>query len=152
MIIGQDWGPYNDMKKFHNLLKGDKSNWKEVIELERSNTKKMLEHYIKSSSNNKYSLDDIFITNAIMCARQVNNYRGNNIDLKKSTINCSEFLLKQIDIVKPKVILTLGHYPLMSLSKIYNFKIEKTLKETINEYPEINVDNYIIIPLYHPVA
>ena len=28
MIIGQDWGPYNDMKKFHNLLKDDKSNWK----------------------------------------------------------------------------------------------------------------------------
>ena len=81
MIIGQDWGPYNDMKKFHNLLKEDKSNWKEIIELEKSNTKKMLEHYIKSSSNNKYSLDDIFIiTNAIMCARQGNNYRGNNID------------------------------------------------------------------------
>ena len=49
MIIGQDWGPYNDMKKFHNLLKEDKSNWKEIIELEKSNTKKMLEHYIISS-------------------------------------------------------------------------------------------------------
>lgn len=152
MIVGQDWGPYNDMKKFSDLLKSDKSNWQEIIELEKSNTKKLLNYYIKQSSNNNYSLDDIFITNAIMCARQGNSYRGNNIDLKKSTINCSEYLLKQIDIIKPKVILTLGYYSLLSLSKIYNFKIDRTLKETINKYPEINVNNYVIIPLYHPVA
>ncbi len=152
MIIGQDWGPYQDMKKYHELLNEDKSNWNEIIELEKSNTKNILEKYIRESSNNKYSLNDIYITNAIMCARQGESYRGNNIDLKTSTLNCSEYLLKQIEIVKPKVILTLGYYPLMSLSKLFNFKIGKTLKETILESPEITVDNYIIIPLYHPVA
>ncbi len=152
MIIGQDWGPYNDMKRFNKLLNKDKSNWKEIIELEKSTTKKQLEHYIKESSNDKYKLDDIFITNAIMCARQGNNYRGNNIDLNKSTINCSENLSKQINIVKPKVILTLGYYPLKSLSIIYNFKIEKTLKETIEKNKEIKLENCVIIPLYHPVA
>ena len=31
-------------------------------------------------------------------------------------------------------------------------KIDSTLKSTIEKYPEINVDNYVIIPLYHPVA
>lgn len=152
MIIGQDWGPYNDMEKLNNLLNEDKSNWKELIESEKSNTKKLLENYIKDSSNNKYSLNDIFVTNAIMCARQGDNYRGNNIDLKKSTLNCSNFLLRQIEIVKPKVILTLGYYPLMSLSNLMDFEIEKTLKETIKEYPEICKGDYIIIPLYHPVA
>lgn len=152
MIIGQDWGPYNDMEKLNSLLNEDKSNWKELIESEKSNTKKLLENYIKDSSNNKYSLNDIFVTNAIMCARQGDNYRGNNIDLKKSTLNCSNFLLRQIEIVKPKVILTLGYYSLMSLSNLMDFKIEKTLKETIKEYPEICKGDYIIIPLYHPVA
>ena len=132
MIIGQDWGPYNDMKKLHNLLSEDKSNWNELIELEKSNTKKMLEKYIKESSNNEYYLDNIY--------------------LKTSTLNCSEYLLKQIEIVKPKVILTLGYYPLMSLSRIFNFRIGKTLKETIVKLPEIMVNNYVIIPLYHPVA
>ena len=87
-----------------------------------------------------------------MCARQGNNYRGNNIDLNKSTMNCSEFLYKQIEIVKPKVILTLGYYPLKSLSNIFNFKIDKTLKVTIEKYPVIKADSYIVIPLYHPVA
>ncbi len=112
----------------------------------------MLERYIKESSNDGYSLDNIYITNAIMCARQGKNYRGNNIDLKISTLNCSEYLLRQIKIVKPKVILTLGYYPLLSLSKIFGFNIEKTLKETILKFPEIMVDGYVIIPLYHPVA
>lgn len=151
MIIGQDWGPYKDMKKLNEMLKNDKSNWNELIESEKSNTKKLLEKYIKESSDNKYTLNDIFITNAIMCARQGDNYRGNNIYLTKSTINCSNQLLKQIELVKPKVIVTLGYYPLMSLSKTLNFTIEKTLKNTINKYPEIILDDYIIIPLYHPV-
>lgn len=152
MIIGQDWGPYNDMRIFNSLLNDNKSNWEEIIQLEKSNTKKALENYIKDSSNGQYSLNDIFITNAIMCARQGSSYRGNNIDLKKSTINCSEYLQNQIEIIKPKVILTLGYYPLLSLSKTLNFQIDKTLKETINNYPEIEINNFVIIPLYHPVA
>lgn len=154
MIIGQDWGPYADMEKLNDLYieSPSKDNWKYLIEQEKSSTKKQLERYIKESSNNKYSLDDIFITNAIMCARKGENYRGDNINLKKSTDNCKEYLLSQIEIVKPRVILTLGYYPLLSLSKNYNFKIEKNLKDTINKEPEIEINDFIIIPLYHPVA
>lgn len=152
MIIGQDWGPYCDMKRLYESLDKDKANWKELIESEKSITKKKLESFIEESSGGKYTLDDIFITNAILCARQGTNYRGNNIDLKKSTLNCSEHLLRQIEIVKPKVILTLGYYPLLSLSKIFRFEIGKTLKGTISKSPEISICDFAIIPLYHPVA
>lgn len=152
MIIGQDWGPYVEMKKFYDRLNHDKSNWKRLINSEESLTKKRLECFIRESSNNTYSLDDIYVTNAIMCARSGVNYRSNNIDLKKSTLNCSEFLYRQIDIVKPRVILTLGYYPLLSLSKIFNFNIYNTLSECIKNLDIINVDDYVIIPLYHPVA
>ena len=154
MIIGQDWGPFNDMKTLNEayIKQPTKENWKHLIEQEKSATKRQLEYYIKESSNNKHSLDEIFITNAIMCARQGDNYRGDNIDLKKSTHNCSNYLRKQIEIVKPKIILTLGYYPILSLSKIYGFEIGNNLKETIKNYPEIKINNYIVIPLYHPVA
>lgn len=152
MIIGQDWGPYIDMEKFHNLLNKDKSNWKNLIEYEKSSTKKRLENFIKETSKNKYTLNNIYITNAIMCARQGESYRGNNINLKASTLNCSNYLLKQIEIVKPKVILTLGYFPLLSLSKIFGFDIGKTLKETILKFSEIVIKDFVIIPLYHPVA
>lgn len=152
MIIGQDWGPYQEMKTLHDKLNYDKSNWKDLIESEKSNTKKLLAYYIEQSSQGMYTLDNLFVTNAILCARKGNSYRGDNIDLKKSTLNCSKYLLRQIEIVKPKVIVTLGYYPLLSLASIFGFPISKTLKETIQCYPEIKVCDFVIIPVYHPVA
>lgn len=155
MIIGQDWGPYSDMKKINEkyLENPTKKNWFKLIEDEKSLTKKQLTKYLVESSKGKInSINDIYITNAIMCARCGNNYRGNNINLKCSTLNCKEFLLRQIEIVKPKVILTLGYYPLYSLSNIYDFEIQKNLTKTIEKCPIIEIEDFIIIPLYHPVA
>lgn len=155
MIIGQDWGPFVDMKELNNeyLQEENKNNWIRLIEKEKSSTKKMLTKYIVESSKGTINnLDEIYITNAIMCARKGTQYRGNNIDLKKSTSNCKEYLKKQIEIVKPKIILTLGYYPLKSLSDLYEFKIKDTLKATIENTPIIKKENFTIIPLYHPVA
>lgn len=155
MIIGQDWGPYRDMVRIHGKYKIDKTdyNWNNIIEEEKSSTKRQIKKYLALSSNGRVStLDNIYFTNAIMCARKGENYRGNNINLKFSTMCCSSFLKRQIDIVKPKVIITLGYYPLLSLSSIYNFKIKDTLKDTIDSTPEIDVGKIKIIPTYHPVA
>ena len=157
MLVGQDWGPFIDMNKFHKLYINNQSkeNWKDIIEQEKSMTKRLLTKYLVQSAKNfniNISLDDIYITNAIMCARKGNNYRGSNINLKVSTCNCSEFLKKQIDIVKPKIILTLGYYPIYSLSMRYGFKICSTLTETIETYGKFILDNFVIIPLYHPAS
>ena len=160
MLIGQDWGPYEDMNRFHNLYitNPSKENWKNIIEQEKSMTKKLLIRYlIQSAKQNSICidssfLDSIFITNAIMCARKGTSYRGNNINLKQSSYNCSEFLQKQIEIVAPQIILTLGYYPLYSLSEIYAFSIYPTLSENINTYEVFKFDSFVIIPLYHPVA
>lgn len=155
MIIGQDWGPFEDIKKLNRkyLDKPTTENWIKLIEDEKSLTKKQLTKYLVESSNGKISsFENIYITNAIMCGRKGKNYRGNNINLKCSTLNCKEFLFRQIEIVKPKIILTLGYYPLYSLSNIYSFKIEENLTKTIEKYPIIKIKGSIIVPLYHPVA
>lgn len=98
------------------------------------------------------SMDDIFITNAIMCARRGNNYRGDNIDLLKSTIYCSGFLKRQVEIVKPKVIVTLGYYPLLSFATVYGFDISHKLSDVIRDMPVIKQEDFVIIPCYHPTA
>lgn len=155
MVIGQDWGPFEDMKRLNKkyLENPTKEKWIKIIDEEKSLTKKQLTKYLLESSNGKItSIDAIYITNAVMCGRKGNNYRGNNINLKCSTLNCKEFLFRQIDIVKPKVILTLGYYPLYSLSNILGFNIEKNLSKTIEKYPVIEIEDFIIVPLYHPVA
>jgi len=160
MVIGQDWGPYEEMKKIHNeyVLNKTSDNWEYLIEKEKSLTKKMLTKYLIDSSKNtscemkESDMNHIFITNAIMCARKGNHYRGDNIQLKTSTLSCTRFLKKQIEIVNPKTILTLGYYPLLALSYVFNFKIEDNLTKTIEKMPEIEVGGYQIIPLYHPTA
>lgn len=68
MIIGQDWRPYRDMEKFYKLFNKDKSNGKELIELEKSSTKRILENFIKETSNSKYTLNNIYVRNA-MCVQ-----------------------------------------------------------------------------------
>ena len=160
MLIGQDWGPYEDMNKFYNLYINNPTdeNWKNIINQEKSMTKQLLTKYLIQSAkqngiyiDNSF-LDTIYITNAIMCARKGSNYRGNNINLKLSSLNCTKYLQKQIEIVHPKIILTLGYYPLYSLSKIYGFSIYPTLAENINIKKVFEVNSFIIIPLYHPVA
>lgn len=154
-IVGQDWGPYSDMKELNERYKQEKTkeNWKRLIEEEASQTKKRLTSFLLESSGGKIDMvDSIYITNAIMCARRGEKYRDDTIHLKYSTLCCSKFLKKQIELVKPKVIATLGYYPLLSLSEIFQFPIAKTLSECIKECPVIKKDNYVIIPLYHPVA
>ena len=160
MLIGQDWGPYEDMNKFYNLYINNPTdeNWKIIINQEKSMTKQLLTKYLIQSAkqngiyiDNSF-LDTIYITNAIMCARKGSNYRGNNINLKLSSLNCTKYLQKQIEIVHPKIILTLGYYPLYSLSKIYGFTIYPTLAENINIKKVFEVNSFVIIPLYHPVA
>ena len=142
------------MEKIYNKYKENKTkeNWNKIINEEKSMTKKMLENYLIQSSKDENILDKIYITNAIMCARKGNNYRGNNIKLKESTKNCLEYIKTQIDIVNPKLILTLGYYPLYSLSQIFKFNIEKQLTDTIKKQSYFKVDNIVIIPLYHPTA
>lgn len=155
MVIGQDWGPFEDMRRLNEkyLERPTKENWIKLIEDEKSLTKKQLTKYLLESSNGKISsINNIYITNAIMCGRKGSNYRGNNINLKCSTLNCKEFLLRQIEIVRPKVILTLGYYPLYSLSNIYDFNIQENLTKTIENNPVIKMNDFIIVPLYHPVA
>ncbi|MDE6292954.1 MAG: hypothetical protein K2L98_04660 [Bacilli bacterium] len=160
MIIGQDWGPFADMQRLNQeyLKNLSEYSWKALMESEKSLTKKMLTKYlIESATINNINItedyiDNIYITNAIMCARKGNNYRGDDIKLKECTLNCREYLKRQIEIVKPKVIMTLGYYPLLSLAGIYGFMIPKTMREVIEYMPVIKMDDLVIVPIYHPTA
>ena len=160
MIVGQDWGPFNEMKNFQKMYKDNETidNWNGIIEEEKSLTKKMLTRYLVESGR-QYGLDiddsflnKIYITNAIMCARKGNNYRSDNIKLKECSLNCANYLKRQIDIINPIIILTLGFYPLLALSKVYGFDIFRNLSENIEHYGIIKVNEMVIIPLHHPAA
>lgn len=160
MVIAQDWGPYTDMLKYREeyieLLSTDEDAWKTIVNKQDTLVHKKLYKFLKESAKlEKYNLeenfmDNIYFTNAVMCARQGTSYKDTkNFDVKPCTLNCIAFLKKQIDIVKPKIILAIGYHPLLSLSKIYDFEIGTNLIDSLDI---IRKDNIVIIPAYHPTA
>lgn len=65
-------------------------------------------------------------------------------NLKICSINCKDIMLKQLEILKPKLIITLGEFPTRNL---LNFKFSK-FSDVVGKIYEIN--NYKILPIYHP--
>lgn len=93
------------------------------------------------------SRQQCYITNAVLCMPI--DERGNNSSLKESEIrNCSSLLLEQIQIIMPRLIVTLGKTALMALYKICKHQIKLPI---INERPTVHDWNgFKVLALYHP--
>lgn len=65
-------------------------------------------------------------------------------NLKVCSKNCKSIMLKQLEIIKPKLIITLGEFPTRAL---LNFKFSKFGDVVGNIY---DIDGYKILPIYHP--
>ena len=88
---------------------------------------------------------DIFVTNAVLCNPKDDN--GNNSTPTQEEIaNCASFLRKQIEVVKPKIVVTLGATGLAVLKQIspHTFTLKSHVR-TRNVWFD-----RILIPLYHP--
>lgn len=175
MIVGQNRGPYIDMERLHNkyfefiVEKDDrKKAWSEIVNEPESMTKKLMTEFIVQSAKEKgiivdeTILDSFFVTNAVLCARKGTNYRGNNnFKPKFCTENCADKLKKEIEIIKPLVIITLGYWSFYSIGKSYGIPVYKTLGENLVRYSS-NINNIIniskdnaptyVLPVYHPTA
>ena len=88
---------------------------------------------------------NIYVTNAALCNPKDGN--GNNSTPTKTEIaNCSAFLKAQIELVNPKVVITLGSVALESTRLI--FKHELSLRDSVRTAN--GWFNRILIPFYHP--
>lgn len=65
-------------------------------------------------------------------------------NLKECSKNCKQYMLHQLDILKPKLIITLGEFPTRNLLE-HKFKKYSDVVGTIHK-----VNNYYILPIYHP--
>ena len=64
--------------------------------------------------------------------------------LKLCNNNCKQYLLKQLEIINPKIILTLGDSATKALLDIKYNKFSEVVGK------QYNLNNYIVIPIYHP--
>lgn len=83
------------------------------------------------------NLEDIYFLEAIKC------YPTDRKYLKQCNINCKNYLLQQLEIINPKIILTLGDFATKAL---LNIKYKKFNEVVGKQY---NLNNYIVIPIYH---
>lgn len=175
MIVGQDWGPYIDMERLHEKYcksvvaeRDRREAWSEIVNEPESMTKKLMTEFIVQSAKemgigvDETILDSFFVTNAVLCARKGTNYRGNNnFKPKFCTENCAAKLKREIEIIKPLVIITLGYWPFYSIAKSYDILVYKTLGENLVRYSSdinniVNISNdnspIYVLPVYHPTA
>jgi uracil-DNA glycosylase family 4 len=177
-VIGQDWGPISGIRKYVSLYENrlserlEKSNsqdvWNEIVRDPDSMTSRyMIDFFKQSAAIEKVNIplgfmDSIFVTNAVLCSRKGEHFRGNhNFDAKTSTRNCLDFLQRQIMVVKPLVIVSLGGWSLWGLSQIFNFEFNGNLTAKILEIQSYNPQyikvtheesTFSIVPIFHPAA
>ena len=88
-----------------------------------------------------YSRDDVFITNTLLCRPP-----GNRNPKPDEIKNCNSRLYKTIQLINPKVIVTVGNFA----TKAVTGKVGITKLLWIPIEVEIFGNNYTVIPVVHP--
>jgi uracil-DNA glycosylase len=143
MIIGQDWGPYMHLKKY--IVDPSRDHFAS------SRTEKFIIRELNSIDPKL--IDEAFFTVAVIFTRTGHLFRGNqNYNERKSFEISFPYVSRQIDIVKPKIILTLGGLAFKAVDQHFKMGFSTKKLSEIVDLGEISHDNTLIIPAYHPAA
>jgi uracil-DNA glycosylase family 4 len=88
---------------------------------------------------------DIFITSAALCNPRTDS-GANRKPTKGEVANCSQFLRRAIEIIDPRVVVTLGSVALEALKNIKCHEL--SLKESFGRIHDW--DGRLLVPIYHP--
>jgi DNA polymerase len=87
----------------------------------------------------------IFITSAALCNPRSDS-GANRKPSQKELANCSSFLRRTIELIDPRVIVTLGSVALEALKRIQYHEL--SLKASASQIHSWN--NRVLVPIYHP--
>ncbi len=92
--------------------------------------------------------EEIYITNVLKC-KLPKNRKPKREEIER----CVPYLDRQIEIIKPKVIIPLGKFAAVYILKKYGIK-EESIAQVHGKVFEVNnlLDKVKIIPLYHPAV
>lgn len=89
--------------------------------------------------------EQIFITNSVLCNPRKES-GANRKPTTKESLNCAAFLARQIELIAPQVVVTLGAVALAALSRIEYHQF--SLKESAGRVCRWH--GRLLVPLYHP--
>jgi DNA polymerase len=93
----------------------------------------------------KLARDEIFITNAVLCSPRKPS-GANDRPTRSEIRNCSDFLRRQVELIDPPVVATLGAVALDALKLIEDHDYQ--LREAAARILRWN--GRLLVPLYHP--
>jgi uracil-DNA glycosylase len=174
MVVGQDWGAAEGelgvialRRRFEAEASGSKHAaevWQEMIRPMGTDATRTPMYYDASArleGAGKVPADfmhHVYYTNAVMCVRRGSLVTGDvNIDLNTSVRNCQPFLIEQIRLLKPAVIVTLGAWPLQSLGLLDTGGLKNTIARVQADTPgflntDLGTQAVSVVPLFHHAA
>jgi DNA polymerase len=93
----------------------------------------------------KLTRAEIFITNAVLCNPRKES-GANRRPTGREIVNCSEFLRRQVEVIDPRVVVTLGAVALAALRAVEYHDF--TLKDCAGRV--LQWGGRLLVPLYHP--
>ena len=91
------------------------------------------------------SREQIFITNSVLCNPRKESGANRKPSVRES-LNCAAFLARQIELIDPQVVVTLGAVALAALSRIeyHQFSLKDSAGRVCRWHGRL------LVPLYHP--
>lgn len=155
LLVGQDWGCVNECNKETLDYIINKGNYfsNEYIGEKTSETDKHLCDLFKQigyGDVHNNNLQDLFFTNFVLCYRE----KGLSSGFKQRWANnCSEYFLRLVKIIQPKIIICLGKSVYYSVMRAFGQKIFLGKYNDIIEKGEqiVEVDDFTvhIFPMAH---
>lgn len=167
MIIGQDWGPYTALRKYVDSYavestKPDFDYAKFMFSAFSSRTEKFILKAVETTYIQQFGefdpkvWDNIMFTMAVLFTRQGEHFRGShNFDPKQSAEISYPYVSKQLDIVQPHVIITLGGMAFDVVNRHFQLGYDgQTVTKVITDLGEnvIRSGTTTIIPNFHPAS
>ena len=156
MIIGQEWdGHLNFIESKGQGQDSAPTNSRLVALLRSVGIEISLPS--QQSIRGMISQGELFFTNAALCLREgraSENEKQSKTPPDLCFRNCATFFLRpQIELIRPRVIVTLGLIPYRAVLRAFGLKPKKLLSEAVSQAdPVILNKNSLLFPAYHPGA
>ena len=140
MVIGQDWGGTDYYDKHEGLDEDDNATNSRLCAL-LSSIGIHLELPLLPQDGYK-----LFFTNSVLCLR--NGKMTGPVD-RRWFSNCSKLLRSQVELVKPRVIVTLGLRAYCSLLEAYGTLPKSQMRDAVRDVRELPGGSWLV-PVFHP--
>ena len=140
MLVGQDWGDTRYFRRFRGL-DDDKNPTNRTL-------MKLLQGIgiVIGPPSSAGSNDLVFFTNAVLCLKE----GGLQGPVRAAWFqNCAPFLRRQVEIIAPRVVVTLGQHALQAVRQAFQLPPRSLASSVADTEGEILVGNTRLLAVYH---